>query len=224
MEKYINIAVDGPSGSGKSTLAKILASRLGYVYIDTGALYRTIGYYVYLCGVSSEDEESVVNLLSKIDISMKLVNGAGVVFLSGSPVGDEIRTSEISVYASNVSKIPAVRSFLLELQREIAKNNNIIMDGRDIGTVILPNADVKIFLTADGESRVRRRYAELLEKGNDITLEQVRNDMFWRDKNDSQREIAPAIPAEDSILLDNSVLNTEETVEAALKIIRKKLG
>ena len=224
MEKYINIAVDGPSGSGKSTLAKILASRLGYVYIDTGALYRTIGYYVYLCGVSPEDEEKVVGLLSKIDITMKLVNGAGVVFLSGNPVGDEIRTSEISVYASNISKIPAVRSFLLELQREIAKTNNIIMDGRDIGTVILPHADVKIFLTADGESRVKRRYAELLEKGNDITLEQVRKDMLWRDKNDSQREIAPAVPAKDSVLLDNSNLNCEETVEAALKIIRKKLG
>ncbi len=224
MENYINIAVDGPSGSGKSTLAKILASRLGFVYIDTGALYRTIGYYVHLCGVSTEDEEKVVSLLSKIDITMKLVNGVGVVFLSGAPVGDEIRTSEISVYASNVSKIPAVRSYLLELQREIAKNNNIIMDGRDIGTVILPKADVKIFLTADGESRVKRRYAELLEKGNDITLDQVRNDMLWRDKNDSQREIAPAVPAKDSILLDNSNLNCEETVEAALKIIRKKLG
>ncbi len=223
MSKYINIAIDGPSGSGKSTLAKLLAKELGYVYIDTGALYRTIGYFVFTKGVSSEDTEAIVKLLPQIDISMKLVDGAGVVFLSGTPVGTEIRTSEISQYASNVSKIPQVREFLLALQKNIAATNNVIMDGRDIGTVILPDAQVKIFLTANDESRVRRRYIELASRGDDITEEKVKNDMLWRDKNDSQRKIAPAIPADDAVFIDNSMMDQEETVKAALEIIRKKI-
>ena len=234
-KETINIAIDGPAGSGKSTLAKLLASRLGYVYIDTGALYRTIGYFVYKSGVASDDTEKVVELLPKIDISMSLVDGAGVVFLDGKPVGNEIRTSEMSVYASNVSKIPEVREFLLGIQKNIALTNNVIMDGRDIGTVVLPNAQVKIFLVADDESRAKRRFEELKakEKANEpnknsseskITFEQVKNDMIWRDKNDSERKISPAVPAEDSIMLNNSELNREETVEAALEIIRKKLS
>ncbi len=223
MGEFINIAIDGPSGSGKSTLAKLLAKSLGYVYIDTGALYRTIGYFVFKNNVASDDVEGIINLLPEIDISMKLVDGAGVVFLGGKAVGQEIRTSEISQYASNVSKIPEVRAFLLELQKNIAASNNVIMDGRDIGTVILPNAQVKIFLVANDDSRIKRRYAELVERGEDITEEQVRNDMLWRDKNDSQRKIAPAVPAKDSIMLDNSLLSCEETVEAAMEIIRKKL-
>lgn len=224
MSEYINIAIDGPSGSGKSTLAKFLAKRLGYVYIDTGALYRTIGFFVRNQGVSSEDVDGIISLLPEIDISMRLVDGAGVVFLGGNAVGSEIRTSEISQYASNVSKIPEVRAFLLELQKNIAATNNVIMDGRDIGTVVLPSAQVKIFLTASNESRAKRRYAELVERGDNVTEEQVKNDMLWRDKNDSERKIAPAIPAEDSVLLDNSSLDCEGTVLAAMEIIRKKLG
>ena len=220
---YINIAVDGPAGSGKSTLAKLLAKELGYVYIDTGALYRTIGYYIFSKGISSEDTEEIIKLLPEIDISIKLVEGAGIVFLGGKAVGDEIRPSNISVYASNVSKIPEVRAFLLQLQKEIAEKNNVVMDGRDIGTVVLPNAQVKIFLVANDESRVRRRHLELAAKGDSITEAQVRNDMLWRDKNDSQRKIAPAVPAEDAILLDNSSLNRDETLKAALEIIRNKL-
>jgi cytidylate kinase len=223
MGEFINIAIDGPSGSGKSTLAKLLAKSLGYVYIDTGALYRTIGYYVFKHNVASDNVEEIIKLLPEIDISMKLVDGAGVVFLGGKAVGQEIRTSEISQYASNVSKIPEVRAFLLELQKSIAASNNVIMDGRDIGTVILPNAQVKIFLVANDDSRIKRRYAELVERGETITEEQVRSDMLWRDKNDSQREIAPAVPAKDSIMLDNSLLSCEETVEAAMEIIRRKL-
>ena len=164
---------------------------------------------------------------------MKLVDGAGVVFLEGKPVGSEIRTSEMSVYASNVSKIPEVRAFLLDLQKNIALENNVIMDGRDIGTVVLPDAQVKIFLVADDESRAKRRFEELKAKekadpnkckDGGITFEQVKNDMIWRDKNDSERKISPAVPAEDSIMLNNSELNCEETVEAALEIIRKKLS
>lgn len=223
MGEFINIAIDGPSGSGKSTLAKLLAKSLGYVYIDTGALYRTIGYYVFKHNVASDNVEEIIKLLPEIDISMKLVDGAGAVFLGGKAVGQEIRTSEISQYASNVSKIPEVRAFLLELQKSIAASNNVIMDGRDIGTVILPNAQVKIFLVANDDSRIKRRYAELVERGETITEEQVRSDMLWRDKNDSQREIAPAVPAKDSIMLDNSLLSCEETVEAAMEIIRRKL-
>ncbi|MBE6649098.1 MAG: (d)CMP kinase [Ruminococcaceae bacterium] len=222
MEKFISIAIDGPSGSGKSTLAKLLASRLGYVYIDTGALYRTIGYFVRNEGVASDDERGIVECLPKIDITMKLVGGAGVVFLGGNPVGTEIRTSEISTYASNVSKIPEVRAFLLDLQRNIAKSNNVIMDGRDIGTVVLPDSQVKVFLTASNDSRAERRYAELVARGDDVTLEQVKADLCWRDKNDLERKIAPAVPAEDSVMLDNSALSCEETVEAVLEIIRKK--
>lgn len=223
MEQYINIAIDGPSGSGKSTLAKLLAKRLGYVYIDTGALYRTIGYFVCNKGISSEDSESVVEALHEIDITMKLVEGAGVVFLGDRAVGDEIRTSQISQYASNVSKIPQVRAFLLDLQKSIAATNNVIMDGRDIGTVVLPNAQVKIFLTASDESRANRRFDELVMRGDNVSKEQVKKDLLWRDKNDSQRKIAPAIPAEDAVMLDNSLLNREETVEAAMEIIRKKI-
>ncbi len=222
MEKFISIAIDGPSGSGKSTLAKLLASRLGYVYIDTGALYRTIGYFVRSEGIASDDERGIVECLQKIDITMKLVGGAGVVFLGGNPVGTEIRTPEISVYASNVSKIPEVRAFLLDLQRNIAKSNNVIMDGRDIGTVVLPDSKVKVFLTASNDSRAERRYAELMSRGDNVTLEQVKADMSWRDKNDLERKIAPAVPASDSVLLDNSGLNVDETVEAVLEIIRKK--
>lgn len=223
MSDYINIAIDGPSGSGKSTLAKILAGQLGYVYIDTGALYRTIGFFIFSKGISSEDTEKIIELLPQIDITVKLVDGAGVVYLSGKAVGTEIRTSEISQYASNVSKIPEVREFLLSLQKNIAATNNVIMDGRDIGTVILPHAQVKIFLVANDESRAKRRYIELSARGDDITQEQVKKDMLWRDKNDSQRKIAPAIPAEDAIILDNSLMTPEETAQAAMDIIRKKI-
>ncbi len=224
MGKYISVALDGPSGSGKSTLAKVLASRLGYVYIDTGALYRTIGLYICKMGIDPENVEDVVSALSQINIKMSLVDGAGVVFLDGVAVGNEIRTPEIAAYASNVSKIPQVRAFLLDLQRKIAAENNVIMDGRDIGTVILPNAQVKIFLTANNESRALRRYKELAERGENVTFEQVLADLLWRDKNDSEREISPAVPATDSVMLDNSGMTCEETVNAAIDIIKRKIN
>ena len=219
MKKIINVAIDGPSGSGKSTLASALAKRYDLIYIDTGALYRTVGLYIQRKGIASTDTEAIIAALDGIDISMRLIDGKGVVFLGGEPVGDEIRTPKSSMYASDVSRIPEVRAYLLDLQRDIAKSNSTVMDGRDIGTVILPNADVKLFLTAGVEERARRRTLELKEKQPDITFEEVLADMTKRDKNDSGRKIAPAVPAEDAIFLDNGGLTIEETVEKAAEII-----
>lgn len=218
MEKVINIAIDGPSGSGKSTLASALAKHYGLIYVDTGALYRTVGLYIKRLGIASTDAPAIVAALPGIDLTMKLIDGSGVVLLDGKPVGAEIRTAEASMYASNVSALPAVRAFLLETQRDIARNNGTVMDGRDIGTVILPNAQVKIFLTAGDEKRAYRRYLELNAK-QPTSYEAVLADMRRRDKNDSSRELAPAVPAEDAVLLDNSDLNAEETFAAACAII-----
>ena len=221
IKETFKIALDGPSGSGKSTLAKNLAKRYGFVYIDTGALYRTIGLFVANRGIASDDSEAIIACLPEIKIEMKLVDGGGRVYLGGKLIGDEIRTPEISKYASDVSKVPEVRAFLLETQRSIARENNVIMDGRDIGTVILPDAQVKLFVTASIEARAKRRYAELCEKGVETDYESVLNDMKWRDANDSGRKIAPAIPAEDAIMFDNSGIGIEETVDQAAEIIDK---
>ena len=224
MTKTINIAIDGPSGSGKSTLAKMLAASLGYIYIDTGALYRTVGLFAMQNGVSSDAPEGVIPLLDKLDLQMRLEDGGNAVYLNGTKVGAEIRTSEASVYASQVSKLPEVRAFLLETQRSIARQNNVIMDGRDIGTVILPDAQVKIYMSASPEQRAKRRLAELVAKGEDITLEQVLADIKWRDQNDANREIAPAKPAKDAVFLDNSSLTLDELLQSALEIVSKALG
>lgn len=224
MTKTINIAIDGPSGSGKSTLAKMLAASLGYVYIDTGALYRTVGLFAMQNGISAETPEDVVPLLDKLDLQMRLEDGGNAVYLNGTKVGAEIRTSEASVYASQVSKVPAVRAFLLDTQRSIAKQNNVIMDGRDIGTVILPDAQVKIFMSASPEQRAKRRLAELVAKGEDITFEQVLADIKWRDENDANRDIAPAKPAEDAVFLDNSDLTLDGLLQAALEIVSNAIG
>ena len=219
----IQIAVDGPSGAGKSTLAKGIARELGIIYVDTGALYRTIGLYVKENGVDPHDARAVESLLPNIKIELKYEEGRQCVYLNGVNPGDKIRTPEMSMYASAVSAIPAVRAFLLETQRSIARSNSVVMDGRDIGTVILPNATVKIFLTATPEDRAKRRYEELLAKGISVTYDEVLRDIVERDKNDSGREIAPAVPAEDAIILDNSGFTNEMTLKAALKIISNKL-
>lgn len=221
MIKTFKIALDGPSGSGKSTLAKNLAKHYGFVYIDTGALYRTIGLFVAEKGIASDDREKIVECLPLINIEMKLENGGGVVYLGGKKIGNEIRTPLCSKYASDVSKIPEVRAFLLETQRDIARKNNVIMDGRDIGTVILPDAQVKMFVTASIEARAKRRFVELQERGDNATYEEVLSDMKWRDANDKNRDIAPAVPAEDAVMFDNSGMNIEETVNAAVEIIDK---
>ena len=220
----IKIAIDGPSGSGKSTLAKALSKKLGYVYVDTGALYRSIGLYMIKNGIALDDTDGIIGALPSIDLALYHdENGVQHVALNGQDVGDTIRTSEVSAAASKVSAIPAVRSFLLDTQRNMAKKSNVIMDGRDIGTVIFPDADVKLFLIAANEARAIRRHAELIEKGEKITLEQVLNDLEARDKNDSTRKEAPAIPAEDAIFLDNSELMPEETLAKALEIIGSKI-
>jgi len=220
----IQIAIDGPSGAGKSTLAKALAAKLGIVYVDTGALYRTIGYYVRSKDTDPKDADAVAKLLPRITIELKYENGTQRVLLNGEDLGDRIRTPEMSMYASAVSSLPVVRTFLLDTQRDIAKKNSVIMDGRDIGTVILPNADVKIFLVANDECRARRRLAELAQKGIDDTFENVLADMRARDAADSTRAVAPAVAAPDAILVDNSDLTPDECVEKLLAIVAEKTG
>ena len=217
------IAIDGPSGAGKSSLAKALAKKLGFIYVDTGALYRTIGYYAASKGVDTTVAPDVVALLPEITLSLAYENGTQAVILNGENVGDRIRTPEASMQASNVSKIPEVRAFLLDTQRDIAKKKSVIMDGRDIGTVLLPDAEVKIFLVSSFEKRAERRVKELLEKGIETSYDEVLADMIARDKQDSTRAIAPAVPAEDAIHLDNSMLTFEETVEAAMTIISSRI-
>lgn len=223
-KRIINIAIDGPAGSGKSTLASALAKKYGLIYIDTGALYRTVGLYIQRKGLDCGDTAGIIASLPEIEITMRLEDGKGVVLLGGVPVGDEIRTPRSSMYASEVSKIPEVRDFLLELQRGIARENSTVMDGRDIGTVILPGADVKLFLTAGTEKRAHRRYLELKEKGQETSYDEVLADMLKRDENDSGRKIAPAVPADDAVFLDNSELDAEGTFAAACRIIDGVLG
>jgi cytidylate kinase len=221
----IGIAIDGPAGAGKSYLARTVAKRLGYIYVDTGALYRTIGLYMTEEGIDLSDASAVVARLSDLTVGLDYAeDGEQHVFLNGKDVSREIRLPEISMAASTVSAIPEVRSFLLDIQRDMAKTHNVVMDGRDIGTVILPNAQVKIFLSASERARAKRRFIELTEKGIETTLEAVEAEMKSRDHNDSTRKVAPAIPAADAVMLDNSDLDREGTVEAALSIIAEKLA
>ena len=217
------IAIDGPSGAGKSSLAKAVAARLGIVYVDTGALYRTIGYYAVQQGIDPKDACGVEALLPQIHIELKFENGTQYVYLNGENLGDKIRRPEISMAASAVSAIPAVRSFLLDTQKSIAQTHSVIMDGRDIGTVILPNADVKIFLFASDEARALRRTKELEAKGISADYEDVLREMRERDAQDRNRDIAPAIPAPDAIPFDNSDLTVEESIEKLLEIIREQV-
>ena len=220
----MKIAIDGPSGAGKSSIAKALSAKLGIVYVDTGALYRTIGYYVRSAGVAPHDAEGVAALLPHIQIEVKFEDGTQSVYLNGENLGDKIRQPEISMYASAVSAIPAVRAFLLDTQRSIADKTSVVMDGRDIGTVILPDAEVKVFLTASLPCRAMRRYRELYEKGQQVVYEDVLADMELRDGNDRGRAIAPAIPAEDAIMFDNSDMTPEESLTRMIEIIESKVG
>ncbi len=217
----IRIAIDGPGGAGKSSLAKAVAKELEIIYVDTGALYRTIGYYMLKHGIDPTDAEAVSAELGKFTLQLTYVDGEQVILLDGDNVKDAIRTPEMSMAASHVSAIKEVRSFLLDTQRNIAKQHSVIMDGRDIGTVILPDAEVKIFLIASPEARARRRYEELKAKGKEVSYEQVYTEMVERDKNDSTRNIAPCVPADDAIILDNSNMTAEQTTEAVIKIIKK---
>lgn len=219
----INIAIDGPSGAGKSTIARAVAKKKGYIYVDTGALYRSIGLWMARKGIAKDDRENIIFELDNITLELKYVDGTQRVYLNSEDVSDDIRTPEISMYASAVSAIPEVRVFLLDLQRDMANKYNVIMDGRDIGTVILPDATVKIFMTASSEGRAKRRYKELCEKGIETTYEEVLSDMIERDRNDSTRDVAPAIPAEDAIHFDNSADGIENSVAELIEIIDKAI-
>ena len=225
MEKIYSVAVDGPSGAGKSTLLKAAAAELHIIYVDTGAIYRTIGCYARRQGVDAADTQAVIGLLPQVKIEMRY-DGQGLqhMLLHGEDVTQEIRLPEMSLYASAVSAIPEVRSFLLEMQRDFARRSSVIMDGRDIGTVVLPDADVKIFLQADVEVRARRREKELQERGTPRPFEQVLAEMKERDYNDSHRAAAPLRAAEDAVVVDTSDLDFQQSKEALLKVIREKVG
>ena len=219
--KNINIAIDGPAGAGKSTIAKMVSAKLGYIYVDTGALYRTIALFITENNIPDEDIEKS---LEKADVSLRFIDGAQRVFLGDRDVSDLIRTPEISMAASRTSAIPAVRKYLFGTQQKIAAENNVIMDGRDIGTVVLPNADVKIFLTASAEERANRRFKELSEKPNCPCYEEILSDIIERDHQDMTREVSPLKQADDAVLVDTTKLNLEQSAEAIVKIITEKTG
>ena len=224
MMKYISVAIDGPSGAGKSTVARAAAAKLGYVYVDTGAMYRSIGLAVCRRGIAGEDTAGIIATLPEITIQLTYQDGAQRVLLNGEDVSEAIRTPEISYYASKVSAVPEVRRFLLETQRNMAKNGNILMDGRDIGTVVLPDATVKIFLTASPEARAARRWKEYQEKGVNTPYEEVLADVKQRDYQDTHRAAAPLKQAEDAVLLDTSELDFEQSLAAMKEIIAAKLN
>lgn len=219
----VNIAIDGPAGAGKSSTAKLVAKKLGYIYVDTGALYRTVGLYSIRKGIDTKNAEKVIATLPDVKVELKFVDGAQHVFLNGEDVSEAIRTPEASMGASNVSAIPKVREFLFDLQRKIAAENDCIMDGRDIGTVVLPNADVKIFLTTSVEERANRRYKEMFEKGEEADYNDILEDIKKRDYQDSHREIAPLKQADDAIYVDNGGYNLEDGAEDLLRIIKEHL-
>lgn len=220
----INVAIDGPSGAGKSTVARLAAKELGFVYIDTGALYRSVGVAALKRGIETSDSAGVIAMLPEIKIGLGFIDGVQHVYLNGEDVSEQIRRPEASMAASNVSAVPEVRAFLLDLQKDMAKSNDCILDGRDIGTVVLPDAQVKIFLTASAQKRAERRYKELKEKGHDVDFNALLEEIIQRDYNDSHRTAAPLKQAEDAVLLDTSDLDLEGSVSAAISIIKEKAG
>ena len=220
----INVAIDGPAGAGKSTISKAAAKELGFIYIDTGALYRTVGLNAMRQGADVNDPESVIATLNdELKVELRFIDGEQRMFLNDEDVSDKIRTPEVSSAASITSAIPEVRKYLFDLQKNLAKNNNCIMDGRDIGTVVLPDAKVKIFLTASPEARAQRRYKELIEKGMDLKYDDVLADMIKRDYDDSHRAIAPLKQADDAILADTSDNTLEESIALIIKIIKDNI-
>ena len=219
----ISVAIDGPAGAGKSTIAKKAAERLAYIYVDTGALYRSIGWYALSKEKDPASADEVIPLLNEINVELRFENGEQRVYLNGQDVSTLIRLPEVSMAASHVSAIPAVRDFLFSLQRELAEKNNVIMDGRDIGTVVLPNAQVKIFLTATPEARADRRLKQLAEAGTTVDYETLLEEIKQRDYNDSHRAIAPLKQAEDAVLIDTSEVDLEGSIELVLNCITEKL-
>lgn len=218
---FKSVAIDGPTGAGKSTLAKQAAEVLGYVYVDTGAIYRTVALFMMEHGLDFSDGSAVERLLSDVEIQIKYAeDGLQHMYLCGKDVTDEIRLPEVSANASKAAAIPAVRSFLLEMQRQFAHHSNVVMDGRDIGTVVLPDADVKIFLTASAESRAKRRYDELIHRGTPQEFNTVLAEVIARDERDSNRDVAPLKPAEDGVTLDTTILNLDESLEELIRLIK----
>lgn len=222
MSKF-SVAIDGPAGAGKSTLAKAAAARLGFVYVDTGAIYRTVGLGTKKAGVDKTDATGVIALLPGLNIDLGYANGVQRMFLNGEDVTEEIRTPEMSTYASTVSALPEVRAYLMDMQRQMAVKYDVIMDGRDIGTVVLPDAGLKVFLTASADKRAMRRYKELQAKGTDVTYEEVLEDMIQRDARDMNRMAAPLKAAEDAVLLDTSEMTLEESVETLISMIEDRM-
>lgn len=219
----IAVAIDGPAGAGKSSVAKKAAQAVGFIYVDTGALYRAVGLHMLQTGIDLSNSEAICAELSKVTVSLAFQKGEQIVLLSGEDVTSSIRSEEVSNAASVVSAIPEVRRFLFSMQREIAAKQNVVMDGRDIGTVVLPNAQIKIFMTASEEERAKRRYRELRQKGKAIEYSDVLKDMIRRDSQDAHRAVAPMVPAKDSILLDTTGYTLEQSVEQVVKIIRPYL-
>lgn len=218
--KTINIAIDGPAGAGKSTIAKMVSAEMGYIYVDTGAMYRAVALYLTENNIPDEDIEKHIG---NVDVSLKFIDGVQRVYLGDRDVSDIIRTPEISMAASRTSAIPAVRARLFDLQQKLARENNIIMDGRDIGTVVLPNADVKIFLTASAEERANRRYKELSEKPDCPSYEEILKDIIQRDYNDMNRETAPLKQAEDAVLVDTTELTLGQSAARITEIIKERI-
>ncbi len=216
----ISVAIDGPAGAGKSTLSRKTAENLGFIYVDTGALYRTVGLKFSRKGADTNLDCDIEGILAETSVDIRFVNGEQRVFLDGEDVSDDIRTPAASMMASAVSAKPPVRAFLLEMQRKLARDNNVVMDGRDIGTVVLPNATVKIYLTASAEARAQRRYKELMEKGTQVTFQEVYDDMVQRDYNDMNREIAPLKQADDAIVADTTECDLEQSLALLLKIVK----
>ena len=222
--KKLRVALDGPSGAGKSTVAKAVAAKTGLIYVDTGSLYRTVGLYMARNGIDAYDTEKIIGALPQVDIKLTYEDGKQCVSLCGEQVGDKIRTEEASYYASAVSKIPEVRRFLLEMQRSLGEAGGVIMDGRDIGTVIMPDAEIKIFMTATVEERARRRYREQAEKGIDVSFDEVLSSIIARDKQDSEREAAPLKAADDAVVFVNDGYTVETSADYIVDLMREYIA
>ena len=221
--KMISIAVDGPAGAGKSTLSRKVAAKIGFRYVDTGAIYRMVAVKILRSGLTADNADKIEQMLKNTVVDIEYDDNMQIMMLDGENVTDLIRTEDVSMMASKSSALPCVRAFLLEMQREMAKKFNVVMDGRDIGTVVLPNANIKIFLTASPESRAKRRYEELVQKGVQTNYEDVYQDMLKRDHNDSNRAIAPLKPADDAIILDTSGNTFEQSLELLVKTVKERM-
>lgn len=215
-----SIAIDGPAGAGKSTIAKKVSATLGFIYLDTGAMYRTVALNAIRCGIDTKSQSQLATMMEKLDITISHDNNSQRIYLGGVDVSDDIRTPEVSVGASNVAVFPEVRLKMVDLQRKIAAGTDVVMDGRDIGSYVLPNADLKIFLTASVDERARRRHEELLQKGETVSFEAVKEDMVFRDNNDSTRAFAPLTKVADAIELDSTAMTVDEVVERILYLYR----